>query len=218
MVISFYLLLICTDYFPYKLELHFYWLLVSFFIVTALKMFQNQILLRLWFEVLFVGLQESTSSTRRLFLRRAESPAKPCCSPFESWWPQLLALCKLTSKALPFVSVQESLCIKCFVCAHMHNEVMIWSMPTEPMFQLCALLWLLRQALLVGAHTSVWFIGSFYLYAHISYHNLGFSTYRLVNSRAYLPKHHCCYFPTEIQMGLKSFRPLMSFQHYLGLQ
>lgn len=47
MVISFYLLLICTDYFPYKLELYFYWLHVSFFIVMALKMFQNQILLGL---------------------------------------------------------------------------------------------------------------------------------------------------------------------------
>lgn len=167
MVISFYLLLICTDYFPYKLELHFYWLHFSFFIVTALKMFQNQILLGFVLRFCLLACkrawaaQEGCSSEMQGAL---QSPSALLRNPDDhsSW-----ALCKLTRKALNFVSIQESLCIKCFVCAHTFNEVMIWSMPTESMFQLHALLRLFRQALLVGTHTSLWFIGSFYLSAHI---------------------------------------------------
>lgn len=58
MVISFYLLFICTDYFLYKLELYFYWLHVSFFIVRALKKFHKPYPPRLSFGFLFVGLQQ----------------------------------------------------------------------------------------------------------------------------------------------------------------
>lgn len=83
MVISFYLLFICTDYFLYKLELYFYWLHVSFFIVRALKKFQKRILLG--FGLSFCLLVcNSRGSRRRLFLGSAGSPAEPFCSPLEA--------------------------------------------------------------------------------------------------------------------------------------
>lgn len=44
-----------------------------------------------------------------------------------------------------------------------------------------------------------------------SYNILGTSRYTVLNCRAYLLQHHYCYFLSEIQMGVKSFRSLMSF-------
>lgn len=119
MVISFYLLLICTDYFPYKLELYFYWLHVSFFIVMALKMFQNQILLGFVLRFCLLACrraraaEECSSSEVQGAL---QSPSALLRNPVDhsSW-----ALCKLIRRALPFASIQKSFCIKCFVCAHM---------------------------------------------------------------------------------------------------
>lgn len=102
MVISFYLLLICTDYFPYKLELYLYWLHVSFFIVMALKMFQNQILLSfvLRFCLLACKRAQAVQEGPSLEVQGAlQNHSALLRNPGDhsSW-----VLCKLAREALPF--------------------------------------------------------------------------------------------------------------------
>lgn len=118
MVISFYLLFICTDYFLYKLELYFYWLHVSFFIVRALKKFQKRILLGFGLGFCWFATAEAAEGGSFLEVRGVlQSPSALLRKPsnHSSW-----ALHRLTRKALPLQSIQKSLGSQRSVCACVH--------------------------------------------------------------------------------------------------